>query len=133
MIWNGDIDLEHLDIRSEHALGSTKRLVKHQPKRETRFDCKRRIYRLSAALSGGRGMPCLHRFLGKPYREASCRTSAASYSGQFVTRYLAFGILWRRLVLNLYGIDLPIRQTGHRLPYDRSAATAPSTRATVVY
>ena len=34
------------------------------------------------------------------------RTSAASYSGQFVTRYLAFGILWRRLSLNLYGMEL---------------------------
>jgi hypothetical protein len=32
------------------------------------------------------------------------RTSAASYSGQFVTRYLAVGILWRRLSLNLYGM-----------------------------
>jgi len=34
------------------------------------------------------------------------RTNAASYSGQFVTRYLAFGILWRRLSLNLYGMGL---------------------------
>jgi hypothetical protein len=24
-----------------------------------------------------------------------------------VTRYLAFGILWRRLSLNLYGMELP--------------------------
>src|SRR5271170_3354369 len=35
------------------------------------------------------------------------RTSAASYSGQFVTRYLALGNLWRRLSLNLYGIGFP--------------------------
>src|ERR1700728_2478654 len=33
-------------------------------------------------------------------------TSEASYSGQFVTRYLALGILWRRASLNLYGMDL---------------------------
>src|SRR6059058_674951 len=34
-------------------------------------------------------------------------TNAASYSGQFATRYRAFGILWRRLSLNLYGMELP--------------------------
>src|SRR5580704_12473928 len=33
-------------------------------------------------------------------------TSATSYSGQFVIRYLTLGILWRRLSLNLYGMDL---------------------------
>src|SRR5208283_5143083 len=32
------------------------------------------------------------------------RTRAASYSGQFVTRYLALGNLWRRLSWNLYGM-----------------------------
>src|SRR5580692_4458919 len=37
------------------------------------------------------------------------RASPASYSGQFVTRYLAFGILWRRLSLNLYGMGSTAR------------------------
>jgi hypothetical protein len=36
-------------------------------------------------------------------RRLPCHTSADSYSGQFVTRYRAFGILWRQLSLNLYG------------------------------
>src|ERR1700676_1453881 len=34
------------------------------------------------------------------------RTNAASYSDKFVTRYLAFGISWRRLSLNLHDIGL---------------------------
>ena len=41
MIRNGDINLERLGDRSQHAFGLTKRLVKHQPKRERRFDRKR--------------------------------------------------------------------------------------------
>src|ERR1700678_2613992 len=40
------------------------------------------------------------------------RISAASYSGQFVTRYRAFGILWRRLSLNLYGMGLHNHEHG---------------------
>ena len=61
-------------------------------------------------------------------------TSAASYSGQFVTRYLALGILWRRLSLNLYGMDLtrmerrvtvpPQRQPCHPLRLQPAAAIA---------
>jgi hypothetical protein len=51
------------------------------------------------------------------------RISAASYSDQFVTRYLAFGILWRRLALNFYGMDRSIHQTRYPLPY-HPAATA---------
>jgi hypothetical protein len=50
-------------------------------------------------------------------------TSAASYSGQFVTRYLALGILWRRLSLNLYGMDLTSKRGGRR-PYRRDGARA---------
>src|SRR6202043_2451517 len=46
------------------------------------------------------------------------RTSAASYSGQFATRYLAFGILWRRPSLNLYGMGSTARSVGrHSLSY----------------
>src|SRR5205823_4584479 len=43
-------------------------------------------------------------------------TNAASYSGQFVTRYLDFGILWRRLSLNLYGMELPELGVGSDQP-----------------
>src|SRR5271166_1412863 len=71
IIRNGDIDLEHLSDRSQHALGLTQRLVEHQPKHETRFYGQRRIDRLTAALSGRRGMPCRHRSLGEPYRQAA--------------------------------------------------------------
>ena len=56
------------------------------------------------------------------------RTSAASYSGQFLTRYLAFGILWRRLSLNLYGMGSPQEETA----CDRTgrASTLPSAPTT---
>jgi hypothetical protein len=40
------------------------------------------------------------------------RINAASYSGQFVTRYLALGTLWRRLSLNLYGISFHNERLG---------------------
>src|SRR5205823_13806167 len=43
-------------------------------------------------------------------------TNAASYSGQFATRYRALGILWRRLSLNLYGIELPELGVGSDQP-----------------
>jgi hypothetical protein len=47
------------------------------------------------------------------------RINAASYSDQFVTRYLAFGILWRRLSLNLYGMGSTVRSVGrHSLSDD---------------
>src|SRR5271163_2489149 len=40
------------------------------------------------------------------------RTSPASYSGQFVTRYLTLENLWRRPSVNLYGMSLHNRQRG---------------------
>jgi hypothetical protein len=40
------------------------------------------------------------------------RTSAASYSGQFVTRYRASENLWRRPSVNLYGMSLHNQQHG---------------------
>jgi hypothetical protein len=47
-------------------------------------------------------------------------TSAVSYSGQFVTRYLALGIVWRRLSLNL------LRNGSHqpRAASDRTATAS---------
>jgi hypothetical protein len=38
------------------------------------------------------------------------RTSAASYSGQFVTRYLALENLWRWLSVKLYGVSFRNQQ-----------------------
>jgi hypothetical protein len=40
------------------------------------------------------------------------RIDAASYFGQFVTRFLALGTLWRRLSLNLYGISFHNERLG---------------------
>jgi hypothetical protein len=45
------------------------------------------------------------------------RTSAASYSGQFATGYLAFRILWRRLSLNLYGMGSTARRASDDIVY----------------
>jgi hypothetical protein len=44
------------------------------------------------------------------------RTSAASYAGQFVTRYLALENLWRRPSANLYGMSLYNQQRGTAQP-----------------
>ena len=52
------------------------------------------------------------------------RTRAASYSGQFVTRYLALGNLWRRLALNLYGMGFQNYDDGTTGPVYRPGADA---------
>jgi hypothetical protein len=52
-------------------------------------------------------------------------TSAASYSGQFVTRYFALGILWRRDSLNLYGIDLARGDSRRPYRHDVNLAIGP--------
>src|SRR5271168_5355089 len=88
MIGDGDIDPEHIGDRTQKTFGLTQRLVEHQAKREGGLDGDRRIDWLAAPLSRRRRMPCRHRLLGEPHRQASRRTGAASYSGQFVTRYL---------------------------------------------
>ena len=69
--------MEHRGDRAQQAFGLTQRLMKYQAQREAGLDGDRRIDRLATAFN------------------------AASYAGQFVTRYLAFGILWRRLSLYL--------------------------------
>ena len=51
MIRHGDVELERRDNRPQQAFGLTQRLVEHQPERETCFDGKRRIDRLTTALS----------------------------------------------------------------------------------
>jgi hypothetical protein len=71
VIRNGDADPEHGGNRSQHALGLTQRLVEHQAKREASLDGDRRIDRRSAALSGGRRMPCLNGVVAEPHRDAS--------------------------------------------------------------
>jgi hypothetical protein len=73
-------------------------------------------------LSGGWRMPCRHGFR---------RTRATSYSGQFVTRYLALGNLWRRLALNLYGIGFQNCDDGTTAPVYRRASTWPSVQLSI--
>jgi hypothetical protein len=53
-------------------------------------------------------------------------TSAASYSGQFVTRYLALENLWRRLSVNLYDMSFHNQQrTSGGLSYGLGACSPP--------
>jgi hypothetical protein len=68
---DGNIDVEHIGNRSQQAFGLPQRLVKHQAQHEAGLDSSRRIDRLTAALSGGWRMPCRHRLLGEPDRQAS--------------------------------------------------------------
>ena len=101
MIRDADINSERVGNRSQQAFGLTQRLMEDQAKREAGLDGDRRIDWLTAPLSGGRGMPGINGFFGQPNGDAPRRTNAASYSGQFATRYRVFGILWRRVSLNL--------------------------------
>jgi len=132
MIRNGDIDLEHLSDRSQHTFGLTKWLVKHQPKRETRFDRKRRIDWLTTALSGGRCVPCCHCFLGKPYREVS-----PPHQRGIVFRPVRHSISGLRYLMAAASVEFVRHRSSnttdrHRLAYDRAATMAPSWRASAV-
>src|SRR5208282_4716419 len=104
VIGDCNIELEHIGDRSQQAFGLTQRLVEHQAKCETRLDGCRRIDRLTAALAGAGARHAATASSVNQSVRLPCRTSAASYSGQFVTRYLALGNLWRRLSCNLYGM-----------------------------
>jgi hypothetical protein len=54
------------------------------------------------------------------------RTSAASCSGQFVTRYRAIENLWRRPSVNLYGMSFHNQQGGTAgLSYGPGACAPP--------
>jgi hypothetical protein len=57
------------------------------------------------------------------------RINAASYSGQFVTRYLALGTLWRRLSLNLYGMSFHNERLGRAAYPTVRPAASPSIQA----
>jgi len=85
--------MEHRGDRAQQAFGLTQRLMKYQAQCETGLDGNLRIDRLATAFSGRWGMPGRNRFFGKPTVMLPRLINAESYSGQFVTRYLAFGIL----------------------------------------
>jgi hypothetical protein len=86
VIRDGDIDAEHVGDRSQHALGLTQRLMKHQAKREARLDGDRRIDGLTAPLAGSGGVPASTASSVNHTIRLPRRINAASYSGQFVTR-----------------------------------------------
>jgi hypothetical protein len=71
MIVDGDIDPEHIGDRTQKTLSLTQQLVEHQARCEAGLNGDRRIDRLAAPLSGRRRMPCRHRLLGEPHRQAS--------------------------------------------------------------
>ena len=60
VIWNGDIDLEHIGDRAKQPLGLTERLVEHQAECEAGLNGDRGIDRLTAPRSRCRCMPCGH-------------------------------------------------------------------------
>jgi hypothetical protein len=119
VIRDGDINPEHVGDRSQHALGLTQRLM-DPAKRETCLDGDRRIDRLSARSPVAGACHAATASSVNHTVRLPRRTNAASYSGQFVTRYRATGILWRRLSLNLYGMELPNAGASRRRSYNRS-------------
>ena len=93
VVGDSDIDMQHRGYRAQQAFGLTQRLMKYQAQCETGLDGNLRIDRLATAFSGRWSMPGRNRFFGKPTVMLPRLINAESYSGQFVTRYLAFGIL----------------------------------------
>jgi hypothetical protein len=99
MIRTGNGDAEHISDRPKQTFRLSERLMKHRAEREAGLDGDRRTDRLTAPRSGRRCVRCGHGRIGEPKTVILPRsTNAASYSGQFVNRYLALGILWRRSV-----------------------------------
>src|ERR1700692_1248074 len=70
VIWNGDIDLEHIGNRAKQPFGLTERLVEHQAECEAGLNGDRRIDRVIAPRSRCRHMLCGHGLIGAPDRDA---------------------------------------------------------------
>jgi hypothetical protein len=104
VIRNGDVDPEHIGDRTKQPFSLTERLVEHQAEREGGLNRDRRIDRLTTPAPVAGACQAAKASSVNQTVMAPRRTNAASYSGQFVTRYLAVGILWRRLSQNLYGM-----------------------------
>src|SRR5215471_15942640 len=71
MIWDGDIDAEHIGNGSQQSFGLTQRLVEHQTYCQGSFDGERRIDQLTASPSGGWCTPLSNRLVGEPHRQCS--------------------------------------------------------------
>jgi hypothetical protein len=93
VIRNSDVNVEKLSDRSRRSLDLAQSRSKNEARCQTGLDRQIGINWLTTALSGGRRVPCGDPLIGQPNREAPPPNQAASYSGQFVTLYFAFGIL----------------------------------------
>jgi hypothetical protein len=112
MIGDGDIDPEQIGNRTQKTFGLTQRLVELQAKRKAGLDGDRRMNWLApGSLLAGACHAATASAVNHTVRLAR-RTNAASYSGQFVTRYLALENLWPRLSVNLYGMSFHNQQCG---------------------
>src|SRR6202051_921514 len=80
--------------------------MEYQTKRQARLDGDRPVDRLTTPFPGAGACHAATASSVIQTVRLPRLTGAASYPGQLVTRYLALGILWRRVWLNLYGIDL---------------------------
>src|ERR1700676_828817 len=77
MIGDSDGDPEHIGDGTKQTFSLMQRLVKHQAKREARFDGDRRMDWLATPFFGRWRMPCGHGVLGEPY----CKASAPNRRG----------------------------------------------------
>src|SRR5271156_3112657 len=71
MIRDSNIDPQHIGDRTQKTFGLTQRLVEHQTKRKAGLDGDRRIEPLATPLSARWRMPCRHRRVGEPHRQAA--------------------------------------------------------------
>jgi hypothetical protein len=112
MIWNGDINPEHIGDRTQKTFSLTQRLVEQQAKREAGLDGDRRVGWLAAALSGRWRMPCRHRLLGEPHRQASSSDLRGIVFRPVRHPVSGLGNLWRRPSVSLSGIVFATSRVG---------------------
>src|SRR5262249_61165105 len=67
VIWDGDVDAEHIGNRPQQSFGLTQWLVERQAYCQGSFDGERRIDWLTASPPGGRGPPLSYPLVGKPH------------------------------------------------------------------
>ena len=92
MVRHGQIEPEQVEDRADQPFGLAQRQAEHRPQRQRRSDRQGRIMGLPAPGRAGLGPPGRDRFLREPDRQATPLAQAASYSGQFVTRYRCLGM-----------------------------------------
>ena len=137
MIGDGDIDPKRIGDRTQKAFGLTQRLVEHQAKREAGLNGDRRIDWLAAPLSARWGMPCRHRLLGEPHRQAfpsdqrgiGLRSAGHPVSGLGKPVATAFGeLVWRESSQPAAWDGRPILQSRRLLATLQALTEAPNGR-----